>query len=149
VRTVGVVTRAKVGIALGVVALAGVSAPALAGNEGAALFGHAYTSVKVVKDREPHPLFDEAKVHVKFFHQGRRDFAGWRARCNEMGGRLEIRPKRLEFGSIYTTLKGCRPSREKQDRWLMRFFGSDPGWALDGRKLKLAEGDDRIVFRRR
>ena len=150
VRSVGVrVLRSK--IAWLVLALAGlVCAPAAhAGNQGEELFGPAFKSVKVVKDGERHPLFDDATVRLKFTDHDGRDVAGWNVDCNFFGARVDVGQKRLELWRPFQTLIGCDRRRERQDRWVANFLTSDPRWSLDGRRLKLGEGDDRIVLERR
>jgi hypothetical protein len=47
------------------------------------------------------------------------------------------------------TAVGCAQRLHRQDRWLGRFFGSDPKWARHGRTLRLDSGADRIVLKRR
>jgi META domain len=148
-RSVGVVRKVTAGIALGAVALAGATASAHAGSEGEELFGPAFKSVRVVKDGERHPLFDDATVRLKFADHDRRDFASWRVDCNFFGARVDVGPERLELRRPYSTLIGCDRRRARQDRWLANFMTADPRWSLDGRILKLGEGDDRIVLRRR
>jgi hypothetical protein len=122
---------------------------AQASEGGEALFGPAFKSVRVVKDGERHPLFDEATVRLKFADYDGRDFAGWSVDCNSFGARVDVGPRRLDLWRPHSTLIGCDRRRERQDRWLANFLISDPRWSLDGRMLKLGEGDDRIVLQRR
>jgi heat shock protein HslJ len=145
---VGVVTNAKVAIALGLVAVAGSAVTAPAGGGGHELFGPAFKSVKVVENGERHALFDETTVRLKFRHEDARDVVVWRGDCNLFGAEVDVTRRRLALGAITGTAVGCDARRHRQDRWLGRFLGSNPKWELRGRRLKLAEGNDRIVFRR-
>jgi heat shock protein HslJ len=145
----GMLTRVTIPIAVVLLGLVGASSTAHATGEGNALFGPAYKSVKVVNDGDPHPLFEDTTIRLKFRHEDERDVAVWRADCNLFAAPVEVRPKRLELGLISGTEVGCAQRLHRQDRWLAGFFGSDPKWARHGRTLRLDSGADRIVLKRR
>lgn len=62
---------------------------------------------------------------------------GWSAHCNSIGGKLRLRAHRLISFEVVSTLIGCEPAAEREDRWLGRFFGTRPHWALRGDRLVL------------
>ena len=139
---------AAVALAL-VAAVALLAMPAAAGGAGAGLFGKRHLSIRVVKDGAPHQLVEGTRVRLSFHHEATRDVVRWSAGCNLFGARVNVAPKRLRIGQVTSTDVGCRPALARQDRWIARFFGSDPWWAKRGARLRLKSGDDRIVFRAR
>ena len=118
--------------------------PAQAGDR-AELFRHRYVSTAVLKDGERHPLFEETKIRVDFRHEAEGDVVSWRADCNYFGADVDVTEKRLVIGEIVQTRMGCFKARLRRDRWMGRFFGSDPRWRTrPGERLKLTAGD-RVI----
>ena len=123
--------------------------PAQAGDR-AELFGRGYVSTTVLSDGERHPLFERAKVRVDFDHGAEYDEVSWRAECNIFVARVDIADARLQIGQIAGTEVGCAKPQMRQDRWMLRFFGSDPKWRIrHADTLKLVAGDRVIRLRRR
>jgi heat shock protein HslJ len=138
----GVIPVAVVGV------MATFGAPGAQGS-GDELVGKRYDSISVVRNGEPHELVKETRIRVRFEGRDDYDVVGWRAGCNRFGAPVKIRPRRLLTGQITGTEVGCSDALLRQDRWLVRFFGRDPGWAVRARRLKLRSGDDVIRLRRR
>jgi heat shock protein HslJ len=141
-----VAPRALSGVALAVVLSAG--AAHAAGDRGD-LFGRGYVSQAVLKDGEPHPLFKGTKIRVDFDHDAYGDSVGWRADCNYFVANVDITEGRLFLGQIGQTDAGCRGAHRRRDRWMSRFFNSDPKWRIRrDDKLKLTAGDRVIRLRK-
>jgi hypothetical protein len=102
------------------------------------LFEAPYVSTAVKRDGTAHPLFRDAKVHVKFQPDGSRDVVEWRAKCNRFSARVRITARRLHIGRAEMTEQFCPGQEGQQDRWLARFFNSDPRWTLRGEQLRFA-----------
>ena len=133
-------------LALALIALSMMSASS-AGSPGSGLSGKRWVSVKVVRNGSPHELVSGTRVKLKLVHEAKRDVARWSAGCNLFGGELSVTPRRLLIGQVTQTEMGCSPPLHRQDRWLARFFASDPRWARQGQRLRLRSGDDLVVFR--
>jgi heat shock protein HslJ len=123
--------------------------PAQAAGERSDLFGRDWVSTGVRKDGDRVPLFDGTKIRVDFNHREDYDVLTWRADCNYFGTRPEITDERLVIGQIEGTDMGCFGPPRRQDRWMLRFFRSDPKWRIrrDDR-LKLTAGERVIRLHR-
>jgi hypothetical protein len=145
-RHAGLAAAALVSL-LGLALLA--SGPAEALRVGSALFGRPFVaSDAVVKNGERAPLVEGTRLRLRFVRGEERDLAQWRAGCNNFGARVEITATRLEIGQVTGTEVGCDPPLARQDRWVSRFFASDPEWVRHGNKLRLTRRDDVIRLRR-
>jgi len=132
---------------LGLALVAGGAAEAQ--RVGSALFGSSYVaSEAVVKNGDRAPLVEGTRLRLKFVQDEKRDLAQWRAGCNSFGARVEITASRLEIGQVSGTEVGCDPPVARQERWVSRFFASDPEWVRHGNKLRLTRRDDVIRLRR-
>jgi heat shock protein HslJ len=118
------------------------------GEPGASLFDHRWVSTDVIKNGDPDPLVEGTRIRLKLAHEDTKDVARWSAGCNGFGGRVDVKPRRLEIWSIDTTLVKCADPIMRQEAWVARFFGSDPKWHRSGHKLRLRRGDDLIKLRR-
>jgi heat shock protein HslJ len=120
-----------------------------AASDRAELFGRGYVSTAVLKDGERQPLFEETKVRVDLNHRDNYDNVTWRADCNYFGAPVEVTDERLVIGEIAGTDMGCSGDLLRRDRWMLRFFRSDPKWRIrrDDR-LKLTAGDRVIRLRK-
>ena len=125
------------------------AAPAQAGDR-AELFRHRYVSTAVIKDGERRQLFEGTKIRLDFEHRADYDVVRWQADCNVFGADVDVTEKLLVTGQIEGTSQGCPKARLRRDRWMLRFFRSDPRWRIprEGR-LKLRAGDRVIRLRRR
>lgn len=74
------------------------------------------------------------------------DAMSWSAACNMASADVEITADRLLVGRIAATEIGCPERRARQDRDLAAFFGSDPGWQLEGDRLTLSGDSVRVVL---
>lgn len=130
------------------IALAVTAAPADATNDPAELLGRAYESKAVTRGSEPDALFEGTEIGVSF--EGRDDGAviAFHADCNFLGGPVEFADGRLIIGQLTTTEVACRRRLMRQDRWMVRFFASDPNWRAPQRgALKLTVGEREIKLR--
>lgn len=127
------------------VALLSVAGSAHAASDGSGLFGRGYVSTAVLKDGAPHPLFEETKIRVDFDHGAENDGVSWRADCNIFVARVDVTEERLLVGQIAGTDMGCATAQMRRDRWMARFFRSDPKWRIRrDETLKLTAGD-RVI----
>jgi heat shock protein HslJ len=113
------------------------------------LFGRPYVSVSVMKDGTVHHLFDRAVIRVAFEHRDGSDVVRWRAECNHFGAPVEITDQRLETGQISNTTMRCTKRLGRQDRWIGRFFWSNPEWRAGDGRLRLEAAGDRVIKLRR
>jgi heat shock protein HslJ len=143
----------RAGVGLVVLGVAFALAPVSSGqisNDAAQLFGGAYLSTAVTKGGKPHPLFEGAEIRVEFEPGDEYDSVLWRAGCNGFGADVEITDQRLVTRRILGTAMLCLPPQlVRQDKWMGRFFASDPKWrARQGRSLKLTVGWREVKLRR-
>ena len=134
-----------------VVLVLSVAGSAQAASDSADLFGRGYVSKAVLKDGVRHPLFEGTNIRVDFDHRAEYDSVGWRADCNFFGARVDVTEERLLVGQIAGTEMGCAKPQNRQDRWMLRFFASDPKWRIRrDETLKLTAGDRviRLISRR-
>ncbi|OLT14289.1 hypothetical protein BJF78_02180 [Pseudonocardia sp. CNS-139] len=66
------------------------------------------------------------------------------AGCNAMSAGVRVGPDRLEVGPIASTLMGCEPVREEQDRLVADLLAAGPQWQLDTAGLTLHTDDLRF-----
>ena len=147
-RSMGVSSGRRTLLATLLIALFGGTAQAAI--EPGELFGRAYFSTAVTKAGAPHPLFEGTEVRVDFEHRKTYDVVRWDARCNIFGARVKVTDERLKLpGLISGTSQFCSKQPRRQDRWLVRFFASDPKWGLDKRGLLRLESGSRVMELRR
>ena len=115
-----------------------------------ALFPRDYVSTAVLKDGAALPLFERTKIHVDFWRRKGSASVRWRADCNYFGAPVDITDTRLITGQIVGTEVGCTGAPRRQDRWMLRFFRSDPKWRIPRAvRLRLSVGDRVIKLRHR
>lgn len=121
------------------VALAGCgrrsSEPVASAGAAGELWGRSFSAVSVADERS-RVVPDE--VVVGFEERDGRGLVRWGG-CNGTGAAVVITEERirLQEGPRDSTTVGCPPEAEEGDRWLLKFFASDPYWEL---------GDDRLVL---
>jgi hypothetical protein len=116
---------------------------------GSALFGRAHLSTGVIKNGAPHALVEGTRIRVRFAHSDEGDRVRWRSGCNYYGAEVDVTAEHLNIGVIGSTAVACSKPLNRQDKWVARFFGSNPRWVRHGRRLKLMSADDVIKLRRR
>ncbi|HWW66811.1 MAG TPA: META domain-containing protein [Solirubrobacterales bacterium] len=130
-----------------------VAAPSAGGGgklEGAALlFTQAHRSggsfvVTAVRDAVNPPPFPEPPRILVWI--SRKEF-GWEANCNGFFANLRVTSRRLRVTMIGSTAKLCPDVRAREDRWLKKFFESDPYWRVRGARLRLTAGHRVILLR--
>ena len=87
-------------------------------------------------------------ITLAFDQRGAHGVMTWRAGCNVIGGNVRITATRLLVSTLGGTAMGCDTPRERQDVWLIRFFGNDPHYAYRGKRLSVQVEDTEINFRR-
>ena len=74
------------------------------------------------------------------------------AGCNHFSGQATWDDGVLRTSGLGGTEMGCPGARQKQDEWLIHFFGSSPRLQLDGSgdelRLRTGEGRHELVFHR-
>lgn len=72
------------------------------------------------------------------------------ASCNHFSGLASWDDGVLRTGALGGTEMGCPGLRQRQDEWMVDFFGSSPTLELDGTDLRLRASDERheLVFHR-
>jgi heat shock protein HslJ len=68
------------------------------------------------------------------------------AGCNHFSGRATWGDGVLRTGALGGTEMGCPGGRQKQDEWMVDFFGSSPKLELDGTDLALRSGNEEVWF---
>jgi heat shock protein HslJ len=68
------------------------------------------------------------------------------ASCNHFSGRATWGDGVLRASNMGGTEMGCPGARQRQDDWMVHFFGSSPRLELDGTDLTVRSGKDRISF---
>jgi hypothetical protein len=135
-------------LAVLVLAVLLAAGPAQAGDR-ADLFGRGWISTAVLEDGERLPLFEGAKIRVDFDHGADHDAISWKADCNYFGAKVDVTEERLLIGQGLQTTQGCPKPRHRRDRWMNRFFSSDPKWRIrQDARLKLTAGDRVIRLHR-
>lgn len=126
-------------------AVAETSPPAPA-DHAVSLRGRTFESVSAVEGSTERTFADGAAVRVQFEGTPTGDVVRWRISCNTAGATVSVSADRLSVGEIGSSAAGCDPEKEAEDAWIGSFFGSDPGWALDGSRLVLRSGDTAITL---
>jgi heat shock protein HslJ len=80
-------------------------------------------------------------IELTFTAEGRLGFS---AGCNSMSAEVRTSSGRLVVGAITSTEMACESSSQ-QEKWLIGWMGSGPGWRLDGDELVLDQ--DGTVIR--
>jgi heat shock protein HslJ len=121
-------------------------------HHGQGAFERSYVGVAAHSSVGSDPFEDIDAVSFYFGVEGlasgaHRRSVGWNAQCNGSGGYLRVRPHRLVVREVFSTLIGCPPRREREDRWLGRLMEGRPAWHLDGRRLILSGRVGTLVLR--
>lgn len=66
--------------------------------------------------------------------------------CNQFSGRASWDDGVLRTGALGGTEMGCPGLRQRQDEWMVAFFGSSPAVELDGTDLAIESDKDRVWF---
>jgi heat shock protein HslJ len=107
-----------------------------------ALLGRTFVSASVAEHGEPRPLVPGTQIRLAFSP----GHLGARAGCNTFGFPLTVEADRLVTGDPLSTLMGCTPERQAQDRWLAGFLGGGPSWSEQDGRLTLTVGHTSIVL---
>jgi heat shock protein HslJ len=121
--------------------------PPPAASEQAAgdLWGRAFSSTTATENGEPRPLLPDTRIEITFEKREDYGVVRWQAGCNTIGADVEITADQLLLvRTPLSTAIGCSGSHHAQDRWLTRFFESDPRWQLSDGRLSLASGETAI-----
>lgn len=118
-------------------------------SDPAPLFPREYVSTAVLKNGVRAPLLEGTKIHVDFWRRKGSASVRWWADCNYFGARVDITDERLVTGQVVGTEMYCgERRRRRQDRWMLRFFSSDPKWRIPrAGRLRLSAGDRVIKLR--
>lgn len=114
------------------------SDPAETDGAGEELWGRSFSSVSVTDERS-RVVPDE--VVVGFEERNGRGLVRWGG-CNATGAEVVVTEERirLQEGPQESTAIGCPPEGDEGDRWLLKFFASDPYWELKDDRLVLTSG---------
>ena len=96
----------------------------------------------------PARLFPDGSAQIRLtLRDGEISFT---ASCNHFAGRASWGGGVLRTGVLGGTEMGCPGLRQRQDDWMVGFFGSSPTLELDGTDLRLRASDGRheLVFHR-
>jgi heat shock protein HslJ len=104
------------------------------------LEGRTFVASAVVEHGVVRPLVAGTRLRLGFGPGRITAEAG----CNTLNADVTVGPQRLEVGEIASTLMGCDPEREEQDRLVAEFLTAGPGWELTARGLTLTAGDLRF-----
>ena len=108
-----------------------------------ALFERTYRVVSVTVRSGGDPFEGDPRVRVSFG----RESVTWSARCNIFGGEMKIRPHRLWVKPNFQTEQGCSSRAERENVWLLAFFGADPRWEAGRRgTLVLTAGSGTLTL---
>ena len=91
----------------------------------------------------PARLFPDGSAPIRLTLRGGE--ISFTASCNHFSGQATW-DDTLRTGALGGTEMGCPGTRQKQDEWMVRFFGSSPGLELDGTDLAVRSGTDRVWF---
>lgn len=68
------------------------------------------------------------------------------AGCNQFSGQASWEDGVLRTSGLGGTEMGCPGARQKQDEWMVHFFGSSPRLELDGTDLAVRSDRERVWF---
>ena len=91
----------------------------------------------------PARLFPDGSAPIRLTLRGGE--ISFTASCNHFSGQATW-DDTLRTGALGGTEMGCPGTRQKQDAWMVRFFGSSPRLELDGTDLTVRSGKDRVSF---
>ena len=91
----------------------------------------------------PVRIFPEGSAPIRLSLRGGE--ISFTASCNHFSGRATW-DDTLRTGALGGTEMGCPGTRQKQDAWMVRFFGSSPRLELDGTDLAVWSDTDRVWF---
>jgi hypothetical protein len=109
------------------------------------LFASAYISMSVSVDGRPHAIFNRDPIFIDFHDRRLQDVALFEVDCNAFSAAVEIKRRRIEVGRIEGTEIGCPDERERRDRWIVRFLGSDPKWRTPDRDRLVLRSTGRVI----
>ncbi len=119
--------------------LSGPGASTTSGAGSSAFDGRTFLSTEVVG----HSLVDGTKVRLSFDGPTLSRNSG----CNTTGSGYTMTDDRLRVvGEGFSTMMGCEPDLEAQDRWLEEFLTSGPSYSATGDELRLISGDVTVVL---
>lgn len=122
------------------------AAPPVPTDHAAPLRDRTFESVSVAEGSAERTFTDGATVRLQFEGTATGDVIRWRIDCNTAGGMLTATADRLTVQETGSSAVSCGEPRDADDVWIGSFFGSDPGWALDGSRLTLRSGDTVITL---
>lgn len=92
----------------------------------------------------PSRLFPDGSAPIRLtLRDGEISFV---SSCNQFSGQASWDDGVLRTGPLGGTEMGCPGLRQRQDAWMVDFFGSSPRLALNGTDLSLRSGGDRVWF---
>jgi heat shock protein HslJ len=106
-----------------------------------ALVGRVFLSESVSEDGQARPLVDGTQIRISFEDEGQ---LGMEAGCNHLFGNVEVTADQLVVDGLGGTAMGCDQPRMDQDTWLVGLMDADPGYSLDGDRLRLESGSTVI-----
>lgn len=117
------------------------------GAPGAPLWDRKFVATSIrARGGELWPQERARKLHLSFAWI-QSQWIGWEAGCNAFGAKVRVTRTRIEkIGAIIGTAKGCRPARQREDSWLLRFFQGNPRWHWRNGRLTLWSNGNVIVL---
>ena len=91
----------------------------------------------------PVRIFPEGSAPIRLSLRGGE--ISFTASCNHFSGRATW-DDTLRTGALGGTEMGCPGTRQKQDEWMVRFFGSSPRLELDGPDLVVRSRSSEVRF---
>lgn len=119
-----------------------------AANRPGELWSHAFRVSSILVDGEPQQIVEGSPMYLNIGTKGRR--IAWIGGCNGLSAELEIERDQLvvDEASMSSTVIGCAPLIENQERWFSEFLIADPTWSLVGDRLLLSDDRATIEFDR-
>jgi heat shock protein HslJ len=97
-----------------------------------------------VSDGAPNPPFAHGSPPIRLtLRDGEISFT---ASCNQFSGQATWDAGVLRTGALGGTEMGCPGARQKQDEWMIDFFGSSPTLELDGTDIAVRSDEARVRF---
>jgi heat shock protein HslJ len=97
-----------------------------------------------VSNGAPNPPFPAGSGPIRLtLRDGEISFT---ASCNHFSGQGTWDDGVLRTSALGGTEMGCPGTRQKQDEWMVDFFGSDPQIRLDGTDVSIRSGGTEVGF---